>query len=85
MGYALRSFAHHVDQLDRREPLTLEVMPSGTARPKPQRGSHTWARRLKILRPFTRWLRQFEPPRGADMPSSPRRQRLTTTSTTSKN
>ena len=25
------------------------------------RDPKTWARRLKILRPFTRWLRQFEP------------------------
>jgi integrase len=62
MGYALRSFAHHVDQHNRREPLTLEVMAEWARRDHSHsEDPHTWARRLKILRPFTRWLRQFEP------------------------
>ena len=26
-----------------------------------RRTPETWARRLKLLRPFARWLRQFEP------------------------
>lgn len=62
MGYALRSFAHHVDKLENPGPLTVEIM-AAWARCD-QAGSNdprTWARRLKILRPFTRWLQQFEP------------------------
>jgi integrase len=62
MGYALHSFAHHVDQLGRREPLALEVMAEWARRDRGHsKDPCTWARRLKILRPFTRWLRQFEP------------------------
>ena len=62
MGYALRSFAHQVDKLENPGPLTVEIM-AAWARCD-QAGSNdarTWARRLKILRPFTRWLQQFEP------------------------
>jgi integrase len=62
MGYALRSFAHHVDKLANPGPLTVEMMAewarcdqAGSSDPR------TWARRLKMLRPFTRWLQQFEP------------------------
>ena len=36
----------------------------GEPTPPPRIGRgvpETWARRLKLLRPFTRWLRQFEP------------------------
>jgi integrase len=62
MGYALRSFAHHVDKLENPGPLTVEVMAewarcdcAGSKDPR------TWARRLKMLRPFTHWLQQFEP------------------------
>jgi integrase len=61
MGYALRSFAHHVDKLANPGPLTVEMMAqwarcdqAGSTDPR------TWARRLKMLRPFTRWLQQFE-------------------------
>jgi integrase len=62
MGYALRSFTRYADRLERHGPITLEVMAEWA-----RRDSHhstdprTWARRLKQLRPFTRWLRQFEP------------------------
>ena len=62
MGYALHSFAHQVDKLKNPGPLTVEMM-AAWARCD-QAGSNdprTWARRLKILRPFTRWLQQFEP------------------------
>ena len=61
-GYALRSFARHVEALGQRVPLTVEVMTDWA-----RHDSHastdpcTWARRLKALRPFTRWLQQFEP------------------------
>ena len=62
MGYALRSFAHHVDGLGVEGPLTVEVMATWARRPKSDSDKPTtWARRLKTLRPFTRWLRQFEP------------------------
>jgi integrase len=59
---ALLSFARYVDSLDWIGPLTLDVM-SDWARLDKQ-GRHkpeTWARRLKLLRPFIRYLQQFEP------------------------
>lgn len=61
-AYALRSFARHVQSVGHRGPLTVEIMAEWARRDS--HGStepHTWARRLKILRSFTRWLRQFEP------------------------
>src|SRR5207247_1773621 len=61
-GYALISFARHMDQQHHRGPLTVERMADWARRDKCQRGTtQTWARRLKLLRPFARWLRQFEP------------------------
>jgi len=60
--YALRSFARHVRAVGHRGPLTVEVMADWARRDS--HGSadpHTWARRLKQLRSFTRWLQQFEP------------------------
>ena len=60
--YALFSFARHVDRQHLKGPLTVECMSDWARRDKWQRGKpETWARRLKQLRPFTRWLRQFEP------------------------
>jgi integrase len=61
-GWALRSFARHARAAGHRGPLTLEVMADWARRDS--HGSndpHTWARRLKTLRTFLRWLRQFEP------------------------
>ena len=61
-AYALRSFAKHVQAVRHRGPLTGEVMVDWA-----RRDSHgstdplTWARRLKLLRTFLRWLQQFEP------------------------
>jgi len=61
-AYALRSFAKHVQAVRHRGPLTVEVMVDWA-----RRDSHgstdplTWARRLKLLRTFLRWLQQFEP------------------------
>lgn len=58
----LRSFVHHVQSVNHRGPLTVEVMADWARRDS--HGStdpHTWARRLKRLRTFTRWLQQFEP------------------------
>jgi len=62
MGYALRSFARYVDKLKHSGPLTVELMAEWARRDRAHSDDpHTWARRLKILRPFTRWLQQFEP------------------------
>jgi integrase len=62
MGSALGNFARYIDGLEIPGPLTVEVM-SAWAR-APNNGSEnplTWARRLKILRSFARWMQQFEP------------------------
>lgn len=60
--YALRSFARHVQSVGHRGPLTVEVMADWARRDSHSSTEpHTWARRLKILRSFTRWLQQFEP------------------------
>lgn len=60
--YALRSFAKHVHAVRHRGALTVEIMADwarcdshGSTDPL------TWARRLKLLRTFLRWLQQFEP------------------------
>jgi len=60
--YALRSFVRHVQAVGHHGPLTVEVMADWA-----RRDSHgssdplTWARRLKLLHSFLRWLQQFEP------------------------
>ena len=60
--YALHSFARHVQSCGHRGPLTVELMADWA-----RHDSHgstdplTWARRLKQLRSFLRWLQQFEP------------------------
>lgn len=59
---SLRGFVRHIQAVGHRGPLTVEVMTDWARRDS--HGSddpHTWARRLKHLRSFTRWLRQFEP------------------------
>lgn len=62
MGYALRSFAGYVDKLQHCGALGVELMADWARRDHAHsEDPHTWARRLKILRPFLRWLRQFEP------------------------
>jgi hypothetical protein len=61
-AYSLRSLAEYVRRTRHRGPLTLEVMAQWA-----RLDSHasvdprTWARRLKQLRSFTRWMQQFEP------------------------
>ncbi len=61
-GRLLMSFARHVDALEHHGPLTVEIMALWAKQDKWQRGDPaTWARRLKGLRPFARYLRQFEP------------------------
>lgn len=61
-AYALRSFATHVQTIRHRGPLTVEVM-ADWARSDSHGSTDplTWARRLKLLRTFLRWLQQFEP------------------------
>ena len=62
MGYALRSFARYIDGLGFEGPLSVDVMAAWARCPKINADNPTtWARRLKVLRPFARWLRQFEP------------------------
>ena len=61
-GHALISFARFVERRRHHGPLTVELMAEWAQHDKAQRSTPaTWARRLKILRPFARWLRQFEP------------------------
>jgi integrase len=61
-GLALRSFAHYVDGLDLSTQLNVEVMAAWARQAKTNSDNPTtWARRLKQLRPFARWLQQFEP------------------------
>ena len=61
-AYSLRSLAEYVRRTRHRGPLTLEVMAEWArldthASVDPR----TWARRLKQLRSFARWMQQFEP------------------------
>ena len=66
-AYALRSFARHVHAVGHVGPITVEVM-ADWARSDRYASSdpRTWARRLKLLRSFMRWLLQFEP--GCEVP-----------------
>jgi len=62
VAYSLRGFVRHIEVISHRGLLTIEVMADWARRDS--HGSndpHTWARRLKHLRAFARWLRQFEP------------------------
>ena len=62
MGPRLFSFARYVATADHHGPLSVELMSTWARQAKAGRGDRsTWARRLKALRPFTSWLRQFEP------------------------
>lgn len=61
-GRTLMNFARYVDTVDDHGPLTVALMAQRARQDKWARGDPTtWARRLKLLRPFTRYLRQFEP------------------------
>ena len=61
-GYALSSFARYVDGLGDRGPLTVELMADWARRDKWNSDEpSTWARRLKKLRSFARYLQQFDP------------------------
>ncbi len=61
-GYSVNSFARYVDTLNLQGPLTVGVMADWARRDKGNSDKpETWARRLKNLRSFTRYLQQFEP------------------------
>jgi len=61
-GYSVNSFARYVDTLNLQGPLTVGVMADWAQRDKGNSDKpETWARRLKNLRSFTRYLQQFEP------------------------
>ena len=63
MGHRLASFARYVANAGHVGPLTVDLMADWARHAKGGHGDRaTSARRLKMLRPFTRWLRQFEPP-----------------------
>ena len=62
MEQRLASFARHVADAGHQGPLTVDLMADWARQAKAGRGDRaTLARRLKMLRPFTAWLRQFEP------------------------
>ncbi len=62
LGYAVISFARYIDALNSQEPLTVEIMADWARQDKGNTGKpSTWARRLKNLRSFCRYLQQFEP------------------------
>jgi integrase len=62
MAYSLESFARYVVDVDHRGSLTVDLMAAWARQAKGGHGDRaTSARRLKRLRPFTAWLRQFEP------------------------
>jgi len=61
-GYSINSFAHYVDELNHQGPLTVEIMADWARQDKSNSNKpETWARRLKNLRSFARYLQQFEP------------------------
>jgi hypothetical protein len=61
-AYALRSFARHVEAVGHRGSLTVEIMSEWARRDSHgSNDSRPWARRLKRLRSFMRWLQPFEP------------------------
>lgn len=61
-GYAVLSFARYIDALNNQEPLTVEMMADWARQDQGHSDDPTtWARRLKNLRSFCRYLQQFEP------------------------
>jgi integrase len=62
MGLALASFTRYADSVRHRGPLTVDLMAEWARHDSRNRATpDTWARRLKLLRPFARYLRQFDP------------------------
>ena len=78
VGLLLASFARYVAETGHHGPLTVSLMVGWAHMDKKQsQKRETWAHRLKCLKPFTRWMRQFEPltevPDEAIFGPSPRR------------
>ncbi len=62
MAHRLASFARYMATAGHVGPLTVELMADWARQAKAGHGDRaSLARRLKMLRPFTAWLRQFEP------------------------
>lgn len=62
VGHGLERFSRYVDQIGHHGPLTVDLMAAWASQAKGGRGDRaTSARQLRLLRPFTGWLRQFEP------------------------
>ena len=65
-GHASRNFARFVEALGHTGPLTVELMAQWARQVQPrylvngQAAADTAARRLAWLRPFMRWLKQFD-------------------------
>ncbi len=66
LGHALRNFARFVTGIGHTRPLTVDLMAQWARQVQPrylvdgQADSDTAARRLAALRPFMRWLQQYE-------------------------
>lgn len=62
MGHGLARFARYVTKSGHHGPLTVDLMAAWASQAKGGYGDRaTLARQLRLLRPFTGWLRQFEP------------------------
>jgi integrase len=62
MGYALNSLVSYAANGDHQGPLTADFMVDWARHDKAGRHTPgTGARRMELVRPFARWLRQFEP------------------------
>lgn len=65
MAEGLASFARYVSCVHHRGPLTCDLMVNWARQDQTlDHKAETSARRLKMLRPFARWMRQFEPLTG---------------------
>lgn len=68
MGYALARLSRYAAKVGHCGPLTIDLMTDWARQAKGGHGSRaTAARQLGLLRPFTRWLQQFEP--STDVPT----------------
>ena len=62
MGHGLARFARYVAKIGHQGPLTVDLMAAWASQAKGGHGDRaTSARQLRLLRPFTGWLCQFEP------------------------
>lgn len=61
-SYSIKGFARYFDDLGYQGAPTIEIMADWARLDKKNSNNPTtWARRLKNLRPFTRYLQQFDP------------------------